>query len=50
MKRMLPVVLLLAACGGTFKVEPVKVQRIHMTIDVVVHDDAPKTADKQPTK
>jgi hypothetical protein len=50
MKLILLVVLLLAACGTTFKVEPVKVEPIHMTIDVVLHDDAPKSADKQPTK
>lgn len=38
MKRVL-VLCLLAACGGRFKVEPVKVEPIHMTIDINLHDD-----------
>jgi hypothetical protein len=28
----------LAACGQSFKVEPLKVEPIHMTIDVNLHD------------
>lgn len=38
MKRVL-VLCLLAACGTAFKMEPVKVEPIHMTIDVNLHDD-----------
>ncbi len=43
MKRVL-VLCLLAACGQSFKVEPVKVEPIHMTIDVNLHDDTAKQA------
>ena len=38
--KLILVACLLAACGQTFKVEPVKVEPIHMTIDVNLHDDA----------
>jgi hypothetical protein len=41
MKRILAC-LVLAACGQSFKVEPVKVEPIHMTIDVNLHD-SPQT-------
>ena len=41
MKRVL-VLWLLAACGQAFKVAPVTVEPIHMTIDVNLHDDAAK--------
>ncbi len=37
MKRLF-VLLVLGACGQSFKVEPVKVEPIHMTIDVNLHD------------
>lgn len=37
------IALSLAGCvGQKIKVEPVKVEPIHMTIDVNVHDDAAK--------
>ncbi len=38
MKRLI-FVWLVAACGSTLKVEPVRVEPIHMTIDVTVHED-----------
>ena len=37
MKRMLSAIFVLAACGGV-KVEPVKIQPIHITVDVNLHD------------
>ena len=37
MKRVL-LLWLLAGCGQAFKVEPLKVEPIHMTIDVNLHD------------
>lgn len=50
MKRMVFVCLLLAACGSTLKVEPVRVEPIHMTIDVNVHDDAAKSPGSKSTE
>jgi hypothetical protein len=39
MTRLLVAVFLLSACGFTqVKVEPVKVQPIHITVDVNLHD------------
>lgn len=32
--------LVLVACAGSLKVDPVKIEPIHMTIDVNVHDAA----------
>ena len=43
MKRIMLVAGLLAGCGSALKVEPVKVQPIHITVDVNVHDKADKT-------
>ncbi len=43
MKRVV-VLWFLAACGQAFKVEPVKVEPIHMTIDVNLHDSDPVAA------
>ena len=40
MKKLL-LLGLLGACGQSFKVEPVKVEPIHMTIDVNLHDASP---------
>ena len=41
--KLILLTVILAGCGGTkLKVEPVKVEPIHMTIDVNVHDDAAK--------
>ena len=37
MKKLL-MLCVLGACGQSFKVEPVKVEPIHMTIDVNLHD------------
>ena len=39
MKRL--AIVFLFACGGTIKVQPVKVEPIHMTIDVNLHDGKP---------
>ena len=36
--KWIVVTLLLAACGQQIKVEPVKVQPIHITVDVNLHD------------
>lgn len=33
--------LALVACGTTIHVEPVKVEPIHMTVDINLHDSAP---------
>ena len=37
MKKLL-FAIVLAACGGRIKVEPVQVQPIHVTVDVNVHE------------
>jgi hypothetical protein len=37
MKRIVAIVLL-AACGHQVKVDPVKVEPIHITVDVNLHD------------
>jgi len=37
MKRMLVAVVLLGGCGA-FSVQPVKIQPIHITVDVNLHD------------
>ena len=40
------VLLVLVGCAGKLKVDPVKIEPIHMTIDVNVHDDeSPKNPD-----
>ena len=39
MKKILVAILLVGACGAQqVKVEPVKVQPIHITVDVNLHD------------
>jgi hypothetical protein len=39
MKRLLTALCLLAACGAQqVKVEPVRIQPIHITVDVNLHD------------
>ena len=49
MKRIMLVAGLLAGCGSQLKVEPVKVQPIHITVDVNVHDKADKAVgDEKP--
>ncbi|HEU0035613.1 MAG TPA: hypothetical protein VFQ53_33610 [Kofleriaceae bacterium] len=47
MKRLAIAILVLAGCGAqTVKVEPVKVEPIHMTIDVNLHDSPAQNARK----
>ena len=42
MKCIMFVTGLLFGCGSALKVEPVKVQPIHITVDVNVHDNVDK--------
>jgi hypothetical protein len=48
MKRVFVMWILAAcvACGQSIKVEPVKVEPIHMTIDVNLHDTSTDVAKK----
>ena len=38
MKLLVPLILLSGCVGSNLKVEPVKVEPIHMTIDINLHD------------
>jgi hypothetical protein len=43
-KHLILALLVLSACASRLKVEPVKVEPIHMTIDVNIHDSGPQQA------
>lgn len=46
MKGLVMVLLVTGCVGSKLKVEPVKVEPIHMTIDVNLHDGKQRVGDK----